>query len=103
MAEPRRPRVEKGNWPAPPEASEPELLSEASYTAHLKQYADSEGDFVAWKPHPEPCKQVVPVSGLPCGHPVEYWTWESSDGGYEDYQYRCLGGGHTWWIDGIDS
>lgn len=30
-------------------------------------------------------------------------TWESSDGGHEDYRYRCKTCGHSWWIDGIDS
>jgi hypothetical protein len=37
-----------------------------------------------------------------CGQPVRVRTWESHDGAYEDYQYRCAGG-HEWWIDGIDA
>ena len=28
---------------------------------------------------------------------------ESSDGAYEDYNYRCWKCNHDWWIDGIDS
>jgi len=34
---------------------------------------------------------------------VEYRTLKSSCGGYEDYNYKCLDCGKTWWIDGIDS
>lgn len=30
-------------------------------------------------------------------------TWDSSCGGYTDYKYTCLGCGHIWWVDGIDS
>lgn len=30
-------------------------------------------------------------------------TWESSCGGWEDYHYRCLACGYSWWVDGIDS
>ena|SRR5216683_7144853 len=94
-----------------------------------KQFADSEGDFGMWKDHPQPCmglriacsractapardqEQEHPglcvcggfLDDLPCGCPVQVRTWESHDGSYEDYQYRCVGGGHLWWIDGIDS
>jgi len=93
-----------------------------------RQFADSDGDFGAWKDHPEPCKRTKPVCSLscaapardraqehpgicvcggyltdpPCGAKVQYRSWESSCGGYEDYQYRCASG-HMWWIDGIDS
>lgn len=34
---------------------------------------------------------------------VKYRVWESSDGGHEDYNFRCFTCGHQWWIDGIDS
>jgi hypothetical protein len=84
-----------------------------------RQFADSEGDFGTWKDHPEPCKRMVPVGTtepvmtahvlrdegtvhMACGAKVQYRSWESSCGGYEDYQYRCASG-HMWWIDGIDS
>lgn len=30
-------------------------------------------------------------------------THESSCGGWEDEQFRCLSCGHEWWVDGIDS
>jgi DNA-directed RNA polymerase subunit M/transcription elongation factor TFIIS len=29
-------------------------------------------------------------------------TYESFDGDYEDYQYRCQHCSHEWWIDGAD-
>jgi hypothetical protein len=70
---------------------------------HTRQMADSEGDFGQWTLVERPCHHVVAVSGLVCGHPVERRVWESSDGAYEDYQFRCVGGGHVWWVDGIDS
>lgn len=69
-----------------------------------RQFADSEGDFKGWQDHPEPCKLVSIDGGADgvCGCKVKYRSWESSDGAYEDYQYRCENG-HVWWIDGIDS
>jgi len=83
---------------------------------HTRQMADSEGDFGGWKAHARACAKLVPseiqtdggqgvhrpVLNRPCGAPVEYRVWESSDGAYEDEQYRCANG-HTWWVDGIDS
>lgn len=61
-----------------------------------RQFADSEGDFRNWNPSQTPCRH--------CSSPhVQYRVWESSDGGYEDYQYRCAECQRTWWIDGIDS
>lgn len=39
-----------------------------------------------------------------CGsQDVEYREWDSSCGGYTDYNYRCLYCGYSWWVDGIDS
>lgn len=70
---------------------------------HTRQMADSEGEFQQWKDAGRSCGHLIPASGLPCGHPVEFRVWESSCGGWEDYQYRCRGGGHTWWVEGIDS
>lgn len=67
-----------------------------------RQFGDSEGEFGPWEPHPKPCPKIIPISGQPCGHPVEVRVWESHDGAYEDYQYRCDGGGHVWWVDGDD-
>lgn len=34
---------------------------------------------------------------------VEYREWESSDGAYEDYHYRCKSCGRDWWIEGADA
>lgn len=63
---------------------------------HTKTMKDSEGDFSGW----EECKSQTCSK---CGSKnVKYRTWESSCGGYEDYQYKCENG-HIWWIDGIDS
>lgn len=87
---------------------------------HTGPLADHEGDFSGWSDQPgRRCHQMVPVgttepvmSGhhlrdegtvyLSCGAAVQWRTWESHDGAYEDYQYRCANG-HTWWVDGIDS
>jgi hypothetical protein len=69
----------------------------------VRQYSDLEGDFTAWTAVPEPCPKIVVVSGLPCGHPVELREWDSHDGAYTDYQFRCVGGGHRWWVEGSDS
>lgn len=86
---------------------------------HTRSMADSEGAFGHWKDHPERCKQMVEVGTaepvisashlrdegrvfMVCGKPMQYRVWESSCGGWEDYQYRCEAG-HTWWVDGIDS
>lgn len=77
---------------------------------HTRKLDDDEGDFGGWQDAGGPgCMQLVAVEGsrlpqLPrrCGAKVQVRTWESHDGGYEDYQYRCASG-HVWWIDGIDS
>lgn len=62
---------------------------------HTKSVPDSDGDFAEWQPESDPCHR--------CGGRVEYRMWESHDGAYEDYQYRCTDCGFTWWVDGIDS
>ena len=33
---------------------------------------------------------------------VEYRVWTSSDGGWEDINYRCLHCDYAWWVDGSD-
>jgi len=77
---------------------------------HTRQMADDEGMFLNWwreaEGHPG-CRRLVTDETMPgavrlCGAVVQYRVWESNDGGYEDYQFRCANG-HTWWIDGIDS
>ena len=70
---------------------------------HTRQLDDSEGEFKDWVRTARSCEKIIPTTGLPCGHPVEYRLWESSDGAYEDFQYRCIGGGHIWWVEGADS
>lgn len=70
-----------------------------------RQLSDSEGEFGGWRDHSHPCNRTVVIGhgeNAACGAKVRYRCWESSDGAYEDYQYRCENG-HTWWVDGIDS
>lgn len=84
-----------------------------------RQFGDSEGDFGEWKDHPQPCNKWLQIGTtepvisahrlkdegrvyMPCGAKVQIREWESHDGAYTDYQYRCAAG-HTWWIDGSDS
>ena len=63
---------------------------------HTRQMADSEGEFQEWKDVKTRC--------IKCNSPhVQYRVWESSCGGYEDYQYKCAECQRVWWIDGIDS
>lgn len=64
---------------------------------HMRPMADSEGDFRGWGPAAEKCRY--------CGSELHVWVrlWESSDGAYEDHQYKCFNCQKVWWIDGIDS
>lgn len=64
---------------------------------HTAPMADSQGEFSEFKTQPEvPCRK--------CGvHAVSMREWESSCGGWEDYQYKCHHCGHSWWVDGIDA
>jgi DNA-directed RNA polymerase subunit RPC12/RpoP len=64
---------------------------------HTAPMADSQGEFQEFKVQPDvPCRK--------CGvHAVSMREWESSCGGWEDYQYRCAACGHKWWVEGIDS
>lgn len=64
---------------------------------HTGPMKDSDGDFQAWEDSKAPCRK--------CGGAVKCRAWESSCGGYEDYQYRCQSRecGHSWWVDGCDS
>ena len=72
---------------------------ERSTMTHTRQYDDDEGTFSQW----------ATTTTAPCprcqGTEVRYRIWESHDGAFEDYQYRCQapGCGHTWWVDGIDA
>jgi hypothetical protein len=67
---------------------------------HTRQMSDSEGEFNPWRDTERRCERAV--EGKPCGESMKVRTWESSDGAFEDYQYRCAVG-HVMWIDGIDS
>jgi transposase-like protein len=57
------------------------------------------GDFadVNWTPCPDmTCRK--------CAHAdVARRKWESSCGGWEDWQYQCHHCDYTWWVEGIDS
>lgn len=53
-----------------------------------------------WKPvaNPDvPCRRCKEAGG------IEYREWESSCGGFEDYNYHCTKCGADWWIDGPDA
>lgn len=53
-----------------------------------------------WKP----TKDVNPDFTCKCGsNEVEYYIWESSDGAYEDYHYRCKDCKHDWWYESADA
>lgn len=63
---------------------------------HIRQMSETEGEFHDWQDSKNPCPQCR-------AERTRCRSWESHDGLYEDYQYRCGSCGHTWWIDGIDS
>lgn len=49
-------------------------------------------------------KIVNPRFKCKCGSKkIKYRIHESSDGGHEDINYKCLECNHSWWVDGIDS
>ena len=62
---------------------------------HTGPMPDSAGVFEEWKESITPCRT--------CGGKVRYRVWESSCGGYEDYNFHCEGCNKDWWIDGSDS
>lgn len=65
--------------------------------SHTAPMADSQGEFADFKVQPDvPCRKCS-------SHTVSMREWESSCGGWEDYQYRCSACGHSWWVEGIDS
>lgn len=63
---------------------------------HTEPMPDSAGDFDEWKPAECKCRKCS-------GAGVKYRVWDSSCGGYTDYNYKCETCGHSWWVDGIDS
>ncbi len=63
---------------------------------HTEPLPDSAGDFGDAKPVDQPCRT--------CGkNTMTVRVWESSDGAYEDCQYKCTSCGHGYWVEGPDS
>jgi hypothetical protein len=64
----------------------------------MEQTKEPEGDFGKWQPSQTECSMCKKSEVL-------VREWESSDGGHEDYQYKCQNPscGHSWWVDGVDS
>lgn len=52
-------------------------------------------------------RKLFPIDGDECRKcgksAVEYRSWESSDGAFEDTHYRCTACGSDWWVDGPDA
>ena len=64
---------------------------------HTSPMKESEGTFSEWNPcKSTECRRCKSKN-------VKFRVWDSSCGGYEDYNYKCDDCGHSWWIDGIDS
>lgn len=64
-----------------------------------RQYGEHEGTF-------GDDGKVVPdiqCRKCACKGTVSMRVWESSDGAFEDYKFKCAACGHVWWVDGIDS
>lgn len=61
-----------------------------------RQYDNREGDFGEWVRVNDYCPKH-------CEKP-DLWvrTWDSHDGAYTDYQFRCRSCRYTWWVDGDD-
>jgi len=62
----------------------------------MREIDESDGEFGAWKLTDLTCPKCI-------GHHVVERLWESSCGGYDDYQYRCSDCGHKWWVEGPDA
>ena len=58
--------------------------------------ADSDGTFAEAKKVEWPCRKCKSTN-------VTEREWDSSCGGWTDYQYTCNDCGHSWWEEGIDS
>lgn len=63
---------------------------------HTKSLPDSAGEFDKWEDSKVPCHSCNELK-------VKYRIWESSCGGFEDLNFKCLGCGKEWWVDGPDS
>ncbi len=62
--------------------------------------ADTDGDFAKWKPVTEGYHATCPKCGQKAMRSRE---WESSDGAYDDTQYRCDNCGRGYWTEGPDA
>lgn len=63
---------------------------------HTGPVTEKPEEFGSWHPATCLCRK--------CGKSnVRVRLWESSDGAFEDYQYKCDDCDETWWVDGIDS
>ena len=64
---------------------------------HTGPMSESQGKFDEPKETGRKCPE--------CGGRMTCQTWESSDGAYEDYKYKCADPkcGHVHWVEGIDS
>ena len=72
---------------------EVEAGGEDTEMTHMKPMSESDGEFTRVKESAGKCRQ--------CGSlRVRCQTWESSDGVYEDFKYKCLDCGCVWWIGG---
>lgn len=63
-----------------------------------RTFSDAEGTLSDGCNEPHQCRR--------CGlMTAKCQSWESSDGGYEDWKYTCQRPecGCVWWVDGIDS
>lgn len=65
---------------------------------HTRQYTDSEDIFRKTETKKYQCRKCKKTTAT-CR------TWESSCGGYEDYEYTCQDPEckYRWWVDGPDS
>lgn len=69
---------------------------------HIAPMPDSAGEFAEWKPAPGVFNEKFHKADCK-GADVRVRCWESSCGGYEDYQYRCFGCDAVKWEEGSDS
>jgi hypothetical protein len=64
---------------------------------HTQTMSNNDGDFSKW----QFCQGT---KYRQCGSKnVKYREWDSSCGGYTDYNYCCQDCGYSWWIDGPDA
>lgn len=56
--------------------------------------------YTDWKP----TREENPDYRCKCGsNDIWYRKWESSDGAYDDIQYKCYTCGRIWWYEGLDA